>query len=82
MDIRFPRMARSKGGGNPINSCPSKVTEPPSTLAGGWGKRPSIVWQVTDLPEPDSPTTPTISFLSMEKLTSSTARVVPARVWK
>ena len=41
-----------------------------------------MVWQVTDFPEPDSPTTPTISPLSMEKLISSTARFVPPRVWK
>ena len=35
MDIRFPRMARSKVGLRSSNSFPSKVTDPPSTCAGG-----------------------------------------------
>jgi hypothetical protein len=37
---------------------------------------------VTDLPEPDSPTMPSVLFLSSVKLTPSTARAMPAAVWK
>ena len=55
---------------------------PPSTRAGGSGRSPSMVWQVTDLPDPDSPTIPTISPLSIENEMSSTALTVPERVWK
>ena len=38
--------------------------------------------EVTDFPEPDSPTIPTVSPLYMVKLTLSTAFVVPSSVEK
>src|SRR5712672_693018 len=34
-----------------------------------------------DLPQPDSPTSPTVSPASRSKLTSSTARTVPRALW-
>jgi hypothetical protein len=37
--------------------------------------------EVTDLPEPDSPTTQTVSPGLIEKLTSSTPTTVPPSVW-
>src|SRR4030095_15596526 len=37
---------------------------------------------VTDLPQPDSPTTPSVSLLSMCRSTPSTARTVPSSVKK
>ena len=37
---------------------------------------------VTDLPQPDSPTTPTVAPLGMENVTPSTALATPASVKK
>ena len=37
---------------------------------------------VTDLPQPDSPTTPSVPPFSIEKSTPSTARMTPPWVWK
>ena len=44
--------------------------------------RPMIVRQVTDLPEPDSPTIPRVWPFSTEKVTPSTAFTMPSSVRK
>ncbi len=43
---------------------------------------PMIESAVTDLPQPDSPTIPSVWPRSTEKLTPSTARTTPSRVKK
>ena len=43
----------------PTSSRPSNITEPPTTLPGGW-TMPMIELAVTDLPQPDSPTIPSV----------------------
>ena len=80
MAMRLPRMARSSAGGQWSRSVPSNMARPLSIRPGGWGIRPSREEQVTDLPEPDSPTIPRVSPFSSEKLTPSTARYTPRRV--
>ena len=42
-------------------SCPSKRISPETILPGGLGIRRMIERFVTDLPEPDSPTMPSVS---------------------
>ena len=59
---------------------PRKKISPPSIFAGGMGSRFNREWQVTDFPDPDSPTKPNTSPLEMEKLTPSTAFTIPSRV--
>ncbi len=44
--------------------------------------RPMIVSDVTDLPDPDSPTTPRVSPRSRVYETPSTALTTPSWVWK
>ena len=58
------------------------MTEPETIFAGGFGIRPMIESAVTDLPQPDSPTIPSVLPFSSEQLTPSTARTVPSRVKK
>ena len=41
-----------------------------------------MAYMLTDLPEPDSPTRPSISPGATSKLTSRTADTVPCSVWK
>ena len=38
--------------------------------------------EVTLLPQPDSPTSPSVSPARTEKLTPSTARTTPSMTWK
>src|SRR6185503_9324256 len=47
-----------------------------------WGMSFITLSAVTDLPQPDSPTTPSVSLLSMCRSTPSTARTVPSSVKK
>src|SRR5690242_14035401 len=56
--------------------------EPETIRAGGVGNRRMIERAVTDLPQPDSPTIPSVFPFSTEKSTPSTARTTPARVKK
>ena len=44
---------------------PSKSTSPPTIFAGGFGMRPMIESAVTDFPQPDSPTMPSVFPFSM-----------------
>ena len=56
--------------------------EPPTTWP--WGRWSSCIRDrlVTDLPQPDSPTTPTVLPMGTSKLTPSTALTTPASVKK
>src|SRR3954453_6085108 len=80
--ISLPRMSSRLLSGSVARSKPSKRTEPPTIFAGGCGRSPMIERAVTDLPQPDSPTTPSVLPFSTSKLTPSTARTTPSRVKK
>src|SRR5437879_5128789 len=71
--MRDPRSARifSSGSDNRF-SCDSPNLISPSALACGASNR-IIASDVTDFPEPDSPTSPSTSPEPIEKLTSRTA---------
>ena len=56
---------------------PSRIS-PAATRPGG-SSRPMMAAPVSDLPAPDSPTTPRTSPASIEKDTSSSARSAAAR---
>src|SRR5215475_14456595 len=56
--------------------------EPSTMRPGGCGMSRMIESAVTLLPQPDSPTTPSVSPLSMWKSTPSTARTTPSSVKK
>src|SRR5450756_990301 len=60
-----------------VDSCtrstPSKVMEPPAILPWPLGNKPMIDSDVTLLPQPDSPTIPSVRPDSTEKLMPSTA---------
>ena len=58
---------------------PSSRISPPATRPGG-SSRPMMAAPVSDLPAPDSPTTPRISPGAISKEMSSSARSVPRRV--
>src|SRR5271170_7795858 len=60
---------------------PSNSTRPPDMPPGG-SSRPMIAAPVSDLPAPDSPTTPRTSPSAMSKLRPSTAVTTPRRVAK
>ena len=79
MAMRFPRMRRISSPGSFSRSRPSKMTSPASTRPGDVMSR-RIESEVTDLPQPDSPTRPRTSLRETLKLTPVTARMTPARV--
>ncbi len=54
----------------------------PAAMRPGGSSRPMMAVPVSDLPAPDSPTTPSTSPGAMSKETSSTATSVPRRVGK
>src|SRR5262245_38745371 len=60
-------------------SMPRNVTDPPA-MRPARSRIRMTAYEVTDLPEPDSPTMPTVSPLASEILSRSTARTVPRRV--
>jgi hypothetical protein len=59
---------------------PRYSTSPPMIFPGGMSTRPMMVREVTDLPEPDSPTTPRVSPLSRLYDTPLTALTTPSCV--
>ena len=81
MAMRRPRIACISRAFRPVSSRPSKRTEPETTRPGG-STRPRIENPVTDLPDPDSPTSPSTSPGWSVKDTPSTAFTTPARVMK
>ena len=72
MESRSPRSARRSGPERARRSRPSKRMAPAEARTFS-GSSPITARAVSDLPEPDSPTTQTISPSSMEKDASSTA---------
>ena len=75
-----PRTACSFSSLIASRSSPRKRMLPPTTRPGGSGIRRSTDSAPTDLPQPDSPTMPTVSPSSTVYETPSTARTVPAEV--
>src|SRR3954468_20802941 len=74
--MRLPRTARIWCSGSVRRFRPSNSTSPPAIRPGGEGMRRMIDRFVTDFPEPDSPTIPSVSPRATSKLTPSTARTV------
>src|SRR5574341_1295510 len=72
-----PRRSRSRRGAAFSRSSPSKTISPPATRPGGCGTRPMIESAVTLLPQPDSPTMPSVRPRSRLRSTPSTARTSP-----
>ena len=58
--ISRPRMARMPSSGRPTRLRPPNMTRP-ETWATRGGSRPMMASELTDLPQPDSPTRATIS---------------------
>src|SRR5699024_6489876 len=67
-------------GESPSSSRSSSVADPSQWAVDG--SRPRTARALTDLPDPDSPTTATTSPGCTSKLTPSTARTCPASVSK
>src|SRR5215470_6886036 len=73
MAMRVPRIARKSASDLVVSSSPSSRIEPVSTAIAFFGNSPITACAVTDLPEPDSPTTQTISLASTVRLMPRTA---------
>src|SRR5688572_14905701 len=65
-----------------MRSRPCQRIWPPTNLPGGIAMSLSTERAVTVLPQPDSPTTQTVSPREIEMLTPSTARTMPSSVLK
>ena len=74
--IRFPRISRRRRSGAPTISSPSSRMLP-STVAPTCVASPRIAIAVIDLPDPDSPASPTISPAPRRSDSRSTARREP-----
>jgi hypothetical protein len=73
IDSRSPRSRRRSAGLTRSRSRPSKSMTPSEARTFGSGSSPITARAVSDFPEPDSPTTHTISRSPTAKDTSSTA---------
>ena len=73
IEMRFPRSSRKAAAESCRRSTPSNRISPPAIRPGGRGTSPMIDSAVTLLPQPDSPTMPSVRPGSMEKLIPSTA---------
>src|SRR5215831_4716884 len=82
MAILLPRTARMPASSSLKRLRPSNTTSPLSMRPGGDGMRRMIDSAVTLLPEPDSPTSATVSPASMSKETLSTAVTLPRSLAK
>ena len=81
--ISLPRIRRISPSGSDSTSRPSNQISLPSPIsAGGMSSRRMIVIAVTLLPDPDSPTIPSVCPRPSEKLTPSTAGTVPSMTLK
>src|SRR3954463_100789 len=78
MPMRLPRTRRISSGGRLSMRSPESWISPPA-MRPGRSISPMTASPVTDLPAPDSPTTPSTSPLAMSKETLSIARSVPRR---
>src|SRR5687768_2217682 len=72
-----PRRSRRRCAGSLRRSLPSNSTSPPAMRPGGCGTSPMMESAVTLLPQPDSPTMPSVRPRSRLKSTPSTARTSP-----
>src|ERR1700681_195349 len=79
--MSLPRMARISRSESCSRSLLWRRTEP-AILPGGSGMSRMSDMAVTDLPQPDSPTMPSVSPSSTWKETPSTARLIPSGVRK
>ncbi len=59
--IRLPRISRTASSLSPRISSPSKMISPVGIRAAGFGSRRMSASELTLLPQPDSPTTPSVS---------------------
>ena len=75
MPILLPRQARISSRESCARSVPSSTI-----LAGGWGSRPMIESAVIDLPQPDSPTTASVSPRRMTRERLRMAGSAPSSV--
>src|SRR5580704_994864 len=82
MAMRLPRMDRIAFSSSVARSCPSNRIEPPTMRATFSGRSRMTDNAVTLLPQPDSPTMPSVSPAATSKLTPSTARVTPSALKK
>src|SRR3954447_1401515 len=73
MAIRVPRSARNSVSDLTVSSSPCSRIDPLSTCNAFFGNSPITACAVTDFPEPDSPTTQTISLAATERLMPRTA---------
>src|SRR6188472_1138534 len=80
IEISAPRSLRSSPSGRPTRLRPPKtISLAGSTIEFSGGSRPSIASDVTDLPEPDSPTSATVLFRGMSNVMPLTASNVVFR---
>ena len=79
--MSLPRISRSCFDDMPIKFTPLKSASP-LVIVFFLAFSPMIVRQVTLLPEPDSPTMPSVLPFSTWKLTPSTALTTPSSVRK
>ncbi len=82
MEISLPRTLRISSSEAAVKSrSRSEIRESGSMRPGGSMSR-RMDRQATVLPQPDSPTMPSVSPGLRVKLTPSTARTIPSAVWK
>ncbi len=81
MDILLPR-SRSISRSEAVSSSLPSSRISPSILVRNGSCRPRIVRLVTDLPDPDSPTMPSVLPLARSKESPSTALTMPSSVEK
>ncbi len=78
MPMRRPRIGRSARSGKPRRSCPANAIRPPSSRALRGSAR-MIAAARLDLPDPDSPTSPSTSpGATCSDSRSNTGRTEPA----
>ena len=75
MAMRVARSSRRRRGVAVATSSPSTRIEPAPIFRMPCGSRPMTASEVTDLPEPDSPTTQTVSPACTSRLRLRTTRL-------
>ena len=80
IEMSLPRIFSSSLSSSVARSRPSKRMREPSAIRPGRSTRRITESAVTDFPEPDSPTTPSVPPCAISKSTPSTARRKPSRV--
>ncbi len=80
IEIWLPRIARISASVSSSRFLPSNIRRPETILPGGEAISRRIESAVTLLPQPDSPTTASVSPGWTRKETPSTARTTPSRV--